>query len=350
MGHRRFGAITLPKFNHAFRLSPGLFLSIVKAREKPIAKQLKEGSTLSSKTMQATPHSEIADGMEAESLHSIGTAVKHGRIRQSLAYWCLNAPPWHWDIERICSTAVGLGCQSVELVPPELWPTLRKHGLACALAHNGMPDPVFRKGLNNPRYHDEVITRTKHAIDQAADFAVPNVIAFTGYRWRNAEDPTSGEISLADGAASSVKALSELGAYACQKNVTLCLEHLNTRETSDPMKGHPGYQGDDIDYCADIVKQVNSNQVKLLFDIYHVQIMNGDVIRRLQKYRDLIGHVHTAGNPGRGELDDHQEINYPAIMRTLLDIGYKGYVGQEFIPTREPMLGLMQAVSLCDVA
>ena len=302
------------------------------------------------RTMQATPRSEIVDGSTAESVSSVGPAVKHGRIRQSLAYWCLNAPPWHWDIERICATAVDLGCPSVELVPPESWPVLRKHGLTCALAHNGMPDPVFRKGLNNPRYHEEVITRTKHAIDQAADFAVPNVIAFTGYKWRDAEDPMSGEISLADGASNCVKALSELGAYARKKNITLCLEHLNTRETSDPMKGHPGYQGDDIDYCADIVKQVNSSQVKLLFDIYHVQIMNGDVIRRLQQYRDLIGHVHTAGNPGRGELDEHQEISYPAIMRTLLNIGYKGYVGQEFIPTRDPMLGLVQAVSLCDVA
>ncbi len=299
--------------------------------------------------MQATPHSEIVDGMKAESLPSIGTAVNHGRIRQSLAYWCLNAEPWHWDMERICSTAVGLGCQSVELVPPELWPTLRKHGLTCALAHNGMPDPVFQKGLNNARYHEEVINRTKLAIDQAADFGVPNVIAFTGYKWRDATDPTSGEISLADGAANCVKALSELGDYARKKNVTLCLEHLNTRETADPMKGHPGYQGDDIDYCADIVKQTNSNHVRLLFDIYHVQIMNGDVIRRLRQHHGLIGHVHTAGNPGRGELNDQQEINFPAILRTLLNIGYRGYVGHEFIPTRQPLLGLAQAVSLCDV-
>jgi len=299
---------------------------------------------------QAATHSGTSSGIVAEQIHPIKTAVKHGRIRQSLAYWCLNAPPWTWDIDRICETAVALGCASVELVPPELWPTLRKYGLTCALAHNGMPDPVFQKGLNNPRYHDEVITRTKQAIDQAADFGVPNVICFTGYKWRDAEDPASGEISLEDGAANSVRAMTELGAYAQKNNVTLCLEHLNTRESSDPMKGHPGYQGDDVDYCAEILKQVNSNHVKLLFDIYHVQIMHGDVIRRLQQYRGLIGHVHTAGNPGRGELDDHQEVNYPAVMRALLDIGYKGYVGQEFISTRDPFLGLAQAVSLCDVA
>ena len=116
------------------------------------------------------------------------------------------------------------------------------------------------------------------------------------------------------------------------------------------MKGHPGYQGDDVDYCAEIIYQVKMPQVKLLFDIYHVGVMHGDVIRRLRQYRDIIGHVHTAGNPGRGELDDHQEINYPAVMRTLLEIGYTGYVGQEFIPVRDPLEGLMQAVSLCDVS
>ena len=109
---------------------------------------------------------------------------------------------------------------------------------------------------------------------------------------------------------------------------------------TEPMKGHPGYQGDHTDYCIDIIKQVGSPRLKLLFDIYHVQIMDGDVIRRLRQYNEYIGHVHTAGNPGRGELDDKQEINYPPIMRALLEIGYKGYVGQEFIPTRDPLEGL----------
>jgi hydroxypyruvate isomerase len=317
--------------------------------ENPMTEKT-EGNRLSRSTVQATGDSGNTGGTVAARLHAIPSAVKHGRIRQSLVYWCLNGSPWHWDIERICTAAINLGCPSVELVPSESWPVVRKHGLTCALAHNGMPDPVFQKGLNNPRYHEEVIARTKSAIDQAADFDIPNVVAFTGYKWRNAEDSASGEIPLLEGAANSVKALSELSVHARKKNVTLCLEHLNTRENSDSMKGHPGYQGDNIDYCADIVKQVNSNHVKLLFDIYHVQIMNGDVIRRLQQYRDLIGHVHTAGSPGRGELDDRQEINYPAIMRTLLNIGFKGYVGQEFMPTREPLSGLAQAVSLCDVA
>jgi len=247
---------------------------------------------------------------------SVQRAVKNGRIRQSLTYWCLNTD-WNWDIDRISTTAKDLGCEGVELVSPEMWPTLRKHGLQCAMAPNGMPDPPFQKGVNNLKYHDQVIATTKHAIDQASDFGAPNVIAFTGYKWRDPEDPKSGEIPLAEGAANSVKALLELGKYAAEKNVTLCLEQLSTRDHTHPMKSHPGYQGDDIDYVADIVKQVGSPHVKLLFDIYHVDMMNGDVIRRIRQYHDIIGHVHTAGNPGRNELDDHQEINYPAVMRAL---------------------------------
>ena len=126
-------------------------------------------------------------------------------------------------------------------------------------------------------------------------------------------------------------------------------EGRNTRDASHPMKGHPGYQGDHVDYCIDICKRVGSPRMKLLFDVYHVQIQDGDVIRRLHQNKEFIGHVHVAGNPGRGELDNKQEINFPPIMQALLDIGYKGYVGQEFIPTRDPFQGLHEAVTLCDV-
>ena len=115
------------------------------------------------------------------------------------------------------------------------------------------------------------------------------------------------------------------------------------------MKGHPGYQGDDLDYVASIIRRVDSPGLKLLFDIYHVQVMHGDVIRRLEENKDILGHIHTAGNPGRCELDDLQEINYPAIMRKLLKLGYDGYVGHEFLPTRDPLAGLTEAVQLCDV-
>jgi hydroxypyruvate isomerase len=275
--------------------------------------------------------------------------VKNGRIRQSLAYWCLNATDWQWNIDRICETAVRLGCPSVELAPPELWPVVARYGLQTSVVLNGMPDPVFLRGLNNPRHHEEIFARTKDIIDRCAEFAIPNVIAFTGYKWRDPSDPASGEIPLEEGAGHTVAGLRELVSYAAPRNVTIVLEQLNTRDDSHPMKGHPGYQGDDIDYCAEIIRQVDSPHAKLLFDVYHVAIMNGDVIRRIRQYAPWIGHIHVAGVPGRGELDGGQEINYPAVMRALLEGGYQGYVGQEFIPTRDPEEALAEAVRLCDV-
>lgn len=269
-----------------------------------------------------------------------------GRIQQSLAYWCLNATEWRWDIHRICETARRLGCAAVELVPPEEWEIVRSYGLTMALAHNGMPDPVFVRGLNNLKYQEEVVARTRNTIDRCAEAGVPNVIAFTGYRWRDAEDAGSGEIPWDEATVNVVRGLRELARYGKTRGVNVCLEHLNTRDESDPMKGHPGYHGDDVDWCAEMVRAAGA---KLLFDVYHVAVMQGDVIRRIRKYADLIGHVHVAGVPGRGELDEHQEVYYPAVMRALVEAGYGGYVGQEFIPTRDPDQGLKQAVELCNV-
>lgn len=275
--------------------------------------------------------------------------VKNGRIKQSIVFWCFNAMGDKWSIDKTCEVAKQLGVTSIELGGPENWPTLKKHGLTSAIASNGMPGAPFMKGFNNPAYHEQVISVTKKRIDECADFGCPAVIAFTGYKWKNADDPKSGEISREDGEKNCIKGLKEVASYAEQKKVTICVEHLNTRDDSHPMKGHPGYQGDDLDYLAGILRKVGSPRVKLLFDIYHVQIMHGDVIRRIEQTKDVIGHIHTAGNPGRGELDDKQEINYPPIMRKLLEIKYEGYVGQEFIPTRDPLKGLQEAVKWCDV-
>ncbi|MCC7419995.1 MAG: TIM barrel protein [Planctomycetaceae bacterium] len=276
-------------------------------------------------------------------------SARKGRIKQSIVYWCFNIAGEKWDIEKQCQVAKSLGCVSVELCDPKDWGVLKKHGLVCASAGNGMPGAPFVKGLNNTKYHDEVITRTSEVIEKCADAKFPSVIAFTGFKWKDAEDPKSGEISLDEGAKNCVAGLKKLATLAEKKGVTVCIEHLNTRDDTHPMKGHPGYQGDDIDYVANIVRKVGSPRVKVLFDCYHVQIMNGDVIRRIEQNKDVIGHVHTAGNPGRAELDENQEMQYPPIMRKLLDIKYDGYVGQEFIPTRDPLAGLKQAVALCDV-
>ncbi len=288
-------------------------------------------------------------GMASPAEAAEGPAVKKGRINQSVVFWCFNAGGDEWDLETTCKITKEFGGKSVELVDPADWNTLHKHGLTCAIAPNGMPGAPFMKGCNNPAYHEEVIERTKKNIDESAEADVPSIIAFNGFKYRDAEDPESGEISLEEGADHCVKALKELAAYGAKKGVTVCIEMLNTRDDTHPMKGHPGYQGDDMDYVAEIVKRVGSDHCKLLFDIYHVQIMNGDVIRRMEQYKDLLGHIHTAGNPGRAELDDNQEINYPATMKKLLQLRYQGYVGQEFIPTRNPKEGLHQAMSLCDV-
>ena len=184
--------------------------------------------------------------------------VTNGRIRQSLAYWCLNATDWQWNIDRICETAVRLGCPSVELAPPELWPVVARYGLQNSLVLNGMPDPVFAKGLNNPAPSRGDFRAHQRHHRSCAEFAIPNVIAFTGYKWLDPFDPASGEISPEEGARNTVAGLRELARYAAPRNVSIVLEQLNTRDASHPMKGHPGYQGDCIDYCAEIIRQVDS--------------------------------------------------------------------------------------------
>ena len=144
--------------------------------------------------------------------------------------------------------------------------------------------------------------------------------------------------------------MAEDSPYAAEKKVTLVLEILNSRDASGWMTGHPGYFGDNVDLLRDMIRAVGSPGLKLLFDVYHVQIMNGDLIRRIRQYKDIIGHVHTAGVPGRHEIDETQEINYPAVMRALLEIGYQGYVAHEFVPTwPDKLAALRHAVRLCDV-
>jgi hydroxypyruvate isomerase len=168
------------------------------------------------------------------------------------------------------------------------------------------------------------------------------VITFTGYRVAGISDEQAKR--------NCVEFWKKIIPYAEEKKVNLILEILNTRDNTHPMKGHPGYFGNDVELCVDLIKRVDSPRMKLLFDIYHVQIMNGDVIRRIRQHKDYIAHVHTAGVPGRCELDDTQELQYPAVMRALLEIGYTGFVAQEFIPTwPDKVAALRHAVRICDV-
>ncbi|MFK7779121.1 MAG: TIM barrel protein [Gimesia sp.] len=269
----------------------------------------------------------------AKNKQADGKQSLKGNINQSVVHWCFKK---YWNIEQTAQIAAQLGIKSVELTPPENWKTLQKHGLTCAIASSH----GFKVGFNNPKHWDQCIELLRKRIDDCAAGGVKNVITFTGMR-----DGISDDV----GAKNCIAGFKKIIGYAEKKKVTLCLEMLNSRDDSHPMKGHPGYQGDKTEYCIDIIKQVGSDRLKLLFDIYHVQIMDGDVIRRIREHKDYIGHVHTAGNPGRGELDNQQEINYPPIMQALLEIGYQGHVGQEFIPTKDPYQGLKQAVELCDV-
>jgi hydroxypyruvate isomerase len=279
----------------------------------------------------------IATGAEAKAEQTSGQASKNGRIKQSIVYWCFEK---YWDFPQAIEVAKQLGCGSIELADPKYFPLLKKAGLECAIGSIDMnPDPPFVKGFNNPKYHDQVIKATRDAIDACSEFGFKKVICFTGFA-----DGIPNDV----GARNCVEGYKKIVPYAEKKGITLCLEMLNSRDPVN-MKGHPGYQGDHTDYCVDIINRVGSPNLKLLFDIYHVQIMDGDIIRRIHQLKDVIGHVHTAGNPGRGELDDKQEIAYRPIMEALVEIGYNGYVGQEFIPTRDPLVGLRQAVTLCDV-
>lgn len=265
-------------------------------------------------------------------------SIKNGRIKQSIVHWCFAS---HWEVPKMIEVTKQLGCGSIELIEPKFFPLLKQNGLECAIGTIDMnPDPPFVKGFNNPKHRAQILKATKDAIDACSEYGYKNVITFTGM---------SDGIPSDVGADNCVARYKEIVGYAEKKKVTLCLEMLNTRDDSHPMKGHPGYQGNHTEYCVDIINRVGSPNLKLLFDIYHVSIMDGDIIRRIRQHKDVIGHVHTAGNPGRGELDDAQEIAYKPIMEALIEIGYQGYVGQEFIPVRDPLAGLEQAVTLCDV-
>ena len=261
-------------------------------------------------------------------------AVKKGRLRQSVMGWCFNPMP----AEQLARHAKAIGLVGIEGISTDHYPAVRELGLEISLVGSH----GFQRGPFNRENHEFCIGRLRESIDRAVAVQCQNVITFTGMR-----EPG---ISDEQGAKNCVDCWKQVIGYAEQKGINLCLEHLNTRDDTHPMKGHPGYFGDDVDFCVELIRRVDSPRMKLLFDIYHVQIMNGDVIRRLRQYKSYIAHIHTAGVPGRGELDDTQEIHYPAVMKALLEIGYEGYVTHEFIPTwSDPIAALRHAAGLCDV-
>ncbi len=263
-----------------------------------------------------------------------GYRIRNAGIKHTLMGWCWKP----MDTLELARHAKEIGLVGIEGIDRKLYPQVKALGLEISLVGGH----GFSNGPCNPKFREEVIAKLNEAIDVAADVGSKKVITFTGMRFEG--------MDVERAAKECVEVWKQVLSKAESKGITLVLEHLNSRDGTHPMKGHPGYFGDDVDFCVDLIKRVGSPNFKLLFDIYHVSIMNGDVIRRFRAHREYIGHVHTAGNPGRVELDENQEIYYPAVMRAIVEAGYHDFVAHEFIPTwSDSILALRHAAMVCDV-
>lgn len=260
-------------------------------------------------------------------------------FKKSFCSWCYKG---HWNIDQQIEAAVKLGCDGIELVDPKHFDKLKTAGLECSLTTSH----GYTKGMNNKIFHAENIQKMKDRIDITKKFNFPSVITFVGFG--DTRSVGGSKIDPEEGIKNCTEGYKKIIGYAEKKGITLQMEILNSR-VDEKMKGHPGFAGDTVEYCGEIIRAIGSENLKILFDIYHVQVMQGDLITRIGDNADIIGHIHTAGCPGRNELDDTQEINYPAVMKKLNDIGYKGYVTHEFIPTREPYAGLVEAFDRCSI-
>lgn len=260
-----------------------------------------------------------------------GPVVTKGRIKQSVCQWCFDPMP----LDTLAANAAAMGVRSIELVEDKDWPILKKHGLICALANSH----GFVRGFAHKEDHAMCIAKIKQQVDLCAEAGFPTVITFSGFRKGLPDDV---------GLENAIEGLKQVIGYAEQKKINLCLEVLNSRVNVE-MKGHPDYMCDKVEWAVEVCRRIASPRMTFLFDVYHVQIMQGDVINRIKQYHQYIGHYHVAGVPGRNEIDDSQEINYPAVLKVIAETGYQGYVGLEFIPTRDPMESLRAAVKLCDV-
>lgn len=250
-----------------------------------------------------------------------------GPIKHSVCKWCYG----DLTVDELAGFASSIGMHSVELLTVDDFPTLQKHGLVCAMT-NG--PSTIADGFNRVENHPRLVEGFREVIARVADAGFPNVICFSGNR-RGMDDET--------GLANCEAGIKQVVGEAERRGVTICMELLNSKVD------HPDYMCDHTDWGVELVRRVGSERFKLLYDIYHMQIMEGDVIRTIRDNYEYIGHYHTGGNPGRHEIDDSQELNYPAIMKAIKETGFEGYVAQEFIPARTPLVSLREAVELCDV-
>lgn len=252
---------------------------------------------------------------------------RKGRLKHSVCRWCYGRMP----LDTLCANAAAMGLASVELLGPDEWPVAKKHGLTCAVATNVPANPI-PKGFNRVEHHDAIVRELEERLPLVAAAGLPAQIVFSGNRDGLAD---------ADAIRNCITGLKRIAPLAERLGVTLVMELLNSKD-------HRDYHADRTAWGVEVVRGVGSDRFKLLYDIYHMQRMEGEIIETIQKNIAHIGHFHTGGVPGRAEIDASQELNYPAICMAIADAGYSGYIGQEFIPRGDPMASLRHAIDLCD--
>jgi hydroxypyruvate isomerase len=268
-------------------------------------------------------------GVAAMQAHAgAGASSRRGRIRQSVCRWCYP----HISVDQLSAYAATIGLRGVDLLQPEEYEIPRQYGLVCTMGYAGGGE--IGKALNRIENHAAIEAAFRTNIPLAAKAGVPNVITFSGNRGGTADD---------EGARNTVVGLNRVKKIAEDHGVTICLELLNSK------RDHHDYMCDHTGWGVGVVREVDSPRVKLLYDIYHMQIMEGDLIATIQANIQWLGHFHTGGVPGRHELNDKQEVQWDGVMRGIVESGYKGYVAHEFVPTGDPRASLLQAVDLCDV-
>jgi hydroxypyruvate isomerase len=255
--------------------------------------------------------------------------ARKGRLKQAVCRGVFKGTTL--DMEGQCREAARLGAYGIDLVGPETFPVLKKHGLIPTMVPGGS---TIKAGINDKNNHSTIEPKMREAINAAAAAGAPNVIVLAGDRKGLTDE---------QGLENSALFLNNIKAQAEDKGVTLCIELLNSKVN------HPGYMCDHTAWGVDLCKRVNSPRFKLLYDIYHMQIMEGDVIRTIQQNFQYIGHLHTAGNPGRHQFDDTQELNYKGICRAIADLGYQGYLAHEYTPTKNALETLDEMMRICEV-
>ena len=269
-----------------------------------------------------------AAGWRARLRATADRVVKNGRLKQSVSRWCYQKIA----MPEFCRAVADMGLTAIDLLEEPDWEVVRQYGLVCAMAYAG--GGSIKDSLNVKANHDAIVRNFERLIPKAASLKMPNVITFFGNRMG---------VSDQEATANCIAGLNRVKKIAEDHGVTICVELLNSKVN------HPDYQGDRTAFGVNIVKAVDSPRVKLLYDIYHMQIMEGDLIRTIRDNHQYIAHYHTGGVPGRHELDATQEVNWRAVCQAIAETGFTGYVAHEFVPTRDPLTSLREAVALCDV-